>query len=550
MTFDPLLFKQQFPLFSEPENHDLVYLDNAATTQKPQCVIDAITHFYTHNNGNAQRASHRLARNATDIILRVREQTKTFLGATKAEEIVFTQGATASVNMIAYGLRSHLKADDCIAVSLGEHHGNLLPWQEASQATGCTLSLVSPSFDELINGSIADKQSLKIIALTIASNALGNITSTKILDAIRQQYPDSIMVLDITQWCAHYPIDLKTIPCDFAVCSAHKFYGPTGLGILYGKQSLLEKLDPHTVGGEMVDRVSPQKSRYHRGYKGLEAGTSSMAAIAALGACLNFWKEQDRHAMEKHEKALSVVCHQKLDVLFTSHPSIMLLTQAKNNIGIITIGCRAPYSITDLALWLDERNIATRAGEHCTQLLWKNHKANISGGTLRLSIAAYNTQDDIDRAITAIREYCQFIDNSSKKINTHTTETIELDDLHKHKSWQQRYKQIVLWGKSMPPQTDIRQDDYLLKGCESLVWLQHQQVDNKHYFTIDSDSNVIKGLAAIILCQVNGKTHEAIHKIDFEQCFHSLGLQKHLSDSRMNGFYNIYKTICNTLNMP
>jgi len=545
MSFDPIAFKQQFPLFSQTENEDLVYLDNAATTQKPQCVIDALGHFYSHNNGNAQRSSHRLARQATNMIDTVREQARVFLGANKKEDIVFTQGATHSINMIAYGLRKQLTANDCIAVSYGEHHANLLPWQEVSHATDCELMLASPTLDELTKKTAGNTKNIKVIAISLASNALGTQTDIATLHTIKKHYPNSIIVLDITQWLAHQPITLSALPCDFAACSAHKFYGPTGLGLLYGKYDYLAKLEPLLTGGEMVDTVSPQKSLYHSGYRGLEAGTSSMAAIASLGACLAFWAEQDRNAMAAHEALLTQHLHQQLQKICKKNSYLSLLTQAKNNIGIASIACNAPYSIADLALWLDKKNIAVRAGEHCTQLLWKKSHAHIKGGTLRLSIAAYNTLVDINAVVAAIEEYCDMIDNADSTNTLTVFETMDWQALLDKKSWQQRYKQLILWGRSMDEQAQIRQPAYFIKGCESSVWLKHHLNNEKHYFIVDSDSAVIKGLAALVLCRINNKSTKEIETIDFDTYFNSIGLSQHLSESRQNGFNSLFQAMIN-----
>ena len=540
MTFDAIQFKQQFPLFSQAENHSLVYLDNAATTQKPQCVIDAICNFYLHQNGNAQRASHRLARQATENIEHVREQSAQFLGANTRENIVFTRGATESINIIAYGLRHRLTPQDTIAVSYAEHHANLLPWQETAQAVGCKLTFVSPDLKEFIE---TQNENFKVIALTIASNALGIKTDLETLSAIKMRHPDAIVVLDITQWLAHEPINLSALPCDFAACSAHKFYGPTGIGILYGKTHQLDKLKPLMVGGEMVNTVNQETSTYQRGFRAFEAGTSSMAAIAGLGACLMFWQEQDRHAMAIHEQALIHHLHEQLHKLCKEKAALQLLTQAENNIGIATINCKAPYNTNDLAQWLDEQDIAVRTGEHCTQLLWQHYTPKISGGTLRLSIAAYNTFADIDKSIKAIKRYCEYIDNNETKSKYDLFETMDWQALLDKKSWQQRYKQLILWGKSLPEQANIRQEEFFIEGCESSVWLKHEEDEQQHYFFIDSDSDVIKGLASLILCRINGKSTEEINQIDFEQYFSDLGLTKHLSPSRNNGFYTLYNNV-------
>ena len=542
MNFDAETFKKQFPLFAQEENRDLIYLDNAATTQKPQCVIDAISHFYTHNNGNAQRSSHRLARQATAMIERTREQVATFLGTGSTQTIVFTRGATESANMLAYGLREKLNNQSCIAVSYAEHHANLLPWQQAATQNSCELLLLSPDLHELIDHSLTNK-SITVLAITFASNTLGNKTDIEKLKQFKAHNPDTIIVADITQWLAHQTINLKSLPIDAAICSAHKFYGPTGIGILYGKTTLLERLAPLMLGGEMVHKVASSHSQYHKGYRGLEAGTSSMAAIAGLSACLSFWAEQDRESMQQYEQTLCETLHHKLAKLCQRYPSLNCLTTPTNNIGIASLSCLPPYNISDLALWLDEHNIAVRAGEHCAQLLWHYTQNQTAKGSLRISLAAYNTLADINQLIVLIENYCRLHSDKEQQDDSNLFSTMDWQALTEQRSWQQRYKQLIRWGKAIPTCTDIREEQYLINGCESATWLKHQKIDHKHYYIVDSDSAVVKGLAAIVLCRINQQTTATITAINFDHYFATLGLAKHLSASRQNGFAALFEAM-------
>jgi SufS family cysteine desulfurase len=563
MAFDPKHFKSQFPLFSQTENQSLIYLDNASTTQKPQCVIDAITHFYLHHNGNAQRASHRLARAATNSVAHTRALAAAFFGANKngAKNIVFTSGATSGLNLIAHGLTDFCQQGDEILITHEEHHANLLPWQRLSKTQQCTLA-----FLPIKNGlscwdqwpSVVNERT-RIIAFSAASNVLGHLVNLDVITQIKQQYPRVIVVVDASQLAPHIPLAVEQWQCDFAVCSAHKMYGPTGIGLLYGCTEWLQKMSPLLLGGEMVNTVDLYSSSFVDSVERFEAGTSSLSAIAGLGACLEFLQSQDRAAMHAYEQALTTYLYRQLDALFQEHNGLQLVSHTENNIGIATVVSTSQYSLSDLALWLDEHDIAVRVGDHCAQTLWRS-LAPLCGAHkgLRISLAAYNTRHDIDQLIVAMGEFLNdktVIASTSEKVSKHVTDPfsdmdgyddlslLRSDDLLMVTSWQKRFKTLQQWGACITYKPQLRQDDYLVKGCETAVWLKHYQQGEQHYFIIDSDSSVIKGLAALLLVCCNGQTRSMIHSLSIEEKYQQLGLQKHLSPSRMNGFMALLNAI-------
>jgi len=280
--FDPILFKKQFPLFDHSENHSLVYLDNAATTQKPQCVIDAITDFYSRINANANRSSHRLGRASTNIVNVARDKMAKFIHAKSSDEVVFTSGATESINIIANGLSDIINSDDELVISLSEHHANLVPWQELSKKTGAKLRFVQPDISD-IKQVVTCKT--KIISVALASNTLGHILDLCEIKELVGNDPNIIFIADASQLVAHQKIDVQSVACDFLVFSAHKHYGPSGVGVLYGKKDMLQSLPPLLFGGEMISNVGRSLSTYKNSPERFEAGTSPLAALSGLVAC-------------------------------------------------------------------------------------------------------------------------------------------------------------------------------------------------------------------------------------------------------------------------
>lgn len=622
MSFDAVAFKAQFPLFSQPENAALSYLDNAATTQVPQCVIDAIANFYLHQNGNAQRASHRLARSATDMVTHTRQLAAEFMGAgntsssssagietetaadnttannsTAEKSIVLTSGATASLNIIAYGLSPLLNEGDDIVLSAGEHHANLLPWQRLAEQQKSRLVFVPNDHagaPDWSRWSEVVSERTKVIALSAASNVLGEVVDLSLIARIKERFPEAMTVLDASQIACHMPLLATQWQCDFMVCSAHKFYGPKGVGLLYGRPELLAQMQPLHLGGEMVEQAMLHHSQFATGAQRFEAGTSSLSAIAGLNACLQFWQRQDRNAMRAYEqvltdylyRALAEVCQPTVGLrilqserLHDARSSSPLHRVHMRNVGIAVIVVDRSVtplamSLSDLAHWLDDSDIAIRLGRHCAHTLWQSILSSASEGDnsasgLRISLAAYNTTQDIDNLVSAIaaftRTYYAASDTTepdassvsvpspapSSALSSDSDFAALSDDLSHvceqelldAPSWQKRFKVLMGWGKAITLKPLIRVPDCEVRGCESLVWLKHSQIDDKHYFLIDSDANLVKGLAALLLLWFNGKTREAIQTINVAERCQALGLERYLSESRMNGFLSIVAVI-------
>jgi len=353
-----------------------------------------------------------------------------------------------------------------------------------------------------------------------------------------------MIMLDASQWAPHQPLLAEEWGCDFLVCSAHKFYGPTGIGLLYINPSLVEYLSPLLLGGEMVDMVGTESSVFHKTIQRLEAGTGPLSAIAGLGACLRFWQQQDRQAMVAHEQELTHYLHQQLESFFQSlgNDDWRLLSSAENNVGIaMVITTNNMITLSDMAAWLDEANIAVRVGEHCAQLQWQSFERHYGASQgLRISLAAYNTKNDIDRLISEMGTFMAALESGSEQQpELEWLSEAQWHQLHSATSWQKRYTLLLRIGKALRVQADIRSDDHLIKGCESPVWLKHEEIAGKHAFVIDSESALMRGLGALLLYALDGKQAKEIVNVDIESLYRSLELQKHLSASRMNGFHRI-----------
>jgi len=395
--------RAQFPaLHQTVHGKPLIYLDNAATTQKPQVVLDALAHYYQHDNANVHRGIHTLASRATAALEATRQSVQQFIGAADAEEIIFTAGTTASLNLVAaaYG-QAHVQAGDEVIISHMEHHANIVPWQMLCQAKRAILKVIPISkTGELLLPALADllTPKTKIVAINYVSNTLGTINPLK--EVIQQAHAQgAIVVVDGAQAAPHLPICVQDLNCDFLAFSAHKAYGPTGVGVLYGKKALLEEMPPYQGGGGMVREVTLTHTTYNDLPYKFEAGTPHIAGIIAWQEALNFIKQIGYKNVRAHEDML-LTC--ALDLL-GSLEKVRLIGTAPSKISVLSFAIEGMHHL-DVGILLDAMGIAVRTGHSCTHPLMDFFGIE---GVVRASFALYNTQAEVEQLAAAIARIVQ-----------------------------------------------------------------------------------------------------------------------------------------------
>jgi cysteine desulfurase/selenocysteine lyase len=398
--YDVYQVREQFPVLKrEVRGNKLVYLDNAATSQKPRVVIDALTAYYSGYNANIHRGIHTLAEEATAAFELTRETARKFLGATAVEEIIFTSGTTGGINLVASSWgRANLKAGDEIILSTLEHHSNIVPWQLIAEEKGAVLKVI-PVTDEgellydAFEKLLTDKT--KFVALVHASNALGVINPVKkIIDAAHAA--GAKVLIDGAQSAVHLDIDVRALDCDYFACSAHKLYGPTGVGILYGKKYLLENMPPYQGGGEMIREVSFAGTTYNEPPYRFEAGTPNIADVVALKAAFDFVNGLGKPAIRKHEDELLAYASASLKEI----EGLTIIGDVSSKVSVISFVMKGIHP-QDIGILLDNQGIAVRTGHHCTQPLM--NRLGIPG-TSRASFALYNTMEEIDLLVKGLHK--------------------------------------------------------------------------------------------------------------------------------------------------
>ena len=387
-----------FPILdTQVYNHRLVYLDNAATTQKPRAVIETLTNYYLTLNSNIHRGAHYLAAQATERYEGVRRQVQAFINARSSNEIVFTRGTTESINLVASSFgRGFLKAGDEVIVSGMEHHSNIVPWQLACELAGASLRVI-PFSDEGVLDLDAYRALFsphtRIVACTHVSNTLGTINPVKEIVDIAHSHGVPVLI-DGAQAVAHMKVDVQQIGCDFYCFSGHKMYAPMGVGVLYGREELLSQLPPYQGGGEMIKDVTFERTTYNELPFRFEAGTPSVGDVLGLGAAIDFMQEQGIEHIAHHEDEL---LHYATERLMTI-PGMRLFGTAPHKAGVISflIGEAHPYDVGTL---LDKLGVAVRTGHHCTQPIMDRYGIP---GTVRASFACYTKHDDVDALVAAL----------------------------------------------------------------------------------------------------------------------------------------------------
>ena len=391
--------KSDFPIF---EGSDLVYLDNAATTQKPQSVLDSINSSYTESNANVHRALYSLGAKATEKYEGARKKISAFIGANSSNEIIFTSGATESLNLLAYSLGNDINPGDEILISEMEHHSNIIPWQQLAKRTGSKIRYIPVTDDGELDLSQSDylfNIKTKIVSVTHISNVLGTINPIKKISFLANKC-GAVLIVDGAQGAAHKKIDVKNLGCDFYAFSGHKMLGPTGSGVLWGKYELLDKMDPFMGGGEMIDKVTMTTATWNETPYKFEAGTPNFIQAIGLGAAVDYLENIGMSNITNHEKQLTNYCLDKLHKI----ENIKIHGSAKSRIGVISFNIKNIHP-HDLAQFLNEYNIAVRVGHHCAQPLLS--KLNETA-TARLSTYLYNDEQDIDKLCKALNEIISY----------------------------------------------------------------------------------------------------------------------------------------------
>ncbi len=397
--FDIEQVRKDFPILDQQVNGaPLVYFDNAATTQKPQMVIDALTKYYSQDNANIHRGLHTLAERATTGYELTRKKLKDFLNAPSTDQIIFTSGTTAGINLVAqtYG-RANFSKGDIILVSNLEHHSNMVPWQMIAQETGAEVRAI-PVDDLGVLDLVAYKALLagpvKFVAVNHVSNAIGTINPIKQMIELAHQVGAKVLI-DGAQSVAHFEIDVQDLDIDFLAFSAHKLFGPTGVGVLYGKRELLDAMPPYQGGGEMIKEVSFSGTTYNELPYKFEAGTPNIADVYAFGFALDYLKSLPKNAVWEQEKSLLDYAIEQLSQI----EGLRIVGQAPEKIAVISFVIEGVHP-QDIGVLLDKFGVAIRTGHHCAQPLMERYGIV---GTCRASFAFYNTKSEIDLFVKALK---------------------------------------------------------------------------------------------------------------------------------------------------
>ena len=385
-------------------NCELVYLDNAATTQKPESVINTINEYYHRHNANVHRGVHFLSDRATNDFEQARSMVKHFINAHSSREVIWTGGATSAINLIAnsYGSK-FLRKGDLIVLSHMEHHANIVPWQIIAKRTGAIIEPIRLTEHHKLDTehykTLLERKP-KIVSVCHASNALGTINPINDIIAMAKQV-GAITIIDGAQAISHTPVDVQTLDCDFYVFSGHKLFGPTGIGVLYGKEGILNDMPPWQGGGEMINRVSFEHTSYNDIPYKFEAGTPNIAGAIGMGAAIGYINQYDQQSLIEHKQQLFI----KLYDFLAAHDKIEIYSPKTNNVGIIAFNIEGEHH-QDIGTLLDQQGIAVRTGHHCAMPLMTQLGIN---GTIRVSLSIYNNDNDLKAFINGLSKVLEML---------------------------------------------------------------------------------------------------------------------------------------------
>ncbi len=541
--------REDFPvLHQRVGSRPLVYLDNAASSQKPSVVIDRLAAYYRLEHSNVHRGAHRLSQRATDAYENARARIARYIGAAHSHEIIFTRGTTEAINLVAasYG-RSALAEGDEIVVTGMEHHSNMVPWHILCAEKGARLRILPVDRNgQLQKGALNKVLSGKtrLVAVVHISNSLGTINPVRriVEDAHRYNVP---VLIDGAQAAPHMRIDVQELDCDFYCFSGHKAFGPTGIGVLYGKEALLDAMPPYQGGGDMIETVSYERSTFAELPHKFEAGTPHIAGVLGLESALDYMEGVGFAAMTCHESRLLDRAHDRLRAI----PGVRIIGTAPRKASVVSfvVSGTATYDVGRL---LDEHGIAVRTGHHCTMPLMQHLGLS---GTVRASMALYNTVAEVDAFADALESVVQRLRparsrpaaadrGASPGIEARKLELLEefglFDDADS------RCEYLMELGEGLPPFPDVyRNEAHRVHGCLSTVWLRTESRDGCLYCEADSDALITKGMIAVLVRLVQGQEISIVAGADLESIMSEIGMQSMVTARRKNGLLSMIKRI-------
>lgn len=523
--------RSEFPILATRVGQEsLVYLDNAATTQKPRTVIDSQSNYYRRQNANVHRAAHVLAAEATSAYEAARQKIARWLNV-PANTLIWTRGATESINLVAQAwLQPRLKIDDRILLLVSNHHANILPWQQIARRCGAHLDVVALLPDGNLDmeqyRSLLARQP-KMVALSHVSNALGTVYPVKEMIA-QAQAAGAWTLVDGAQALPHFDIDLAELNCDFYLFSGHKTFAPTGIGVLYGRYELLEQMQPWQTGGEMIEHVSFNETRFAAPPLRFEAGTPNIAGAIGLGAAIDYLSSIDRVAFESHEQRLLALCVDGLK----SIADVSLLPSGQQQVALTSCTFKQ-LQVNDVATYLDSRGIAVRAGHHCAQPLMQALGIDSS---LRISLAFYNTQAEVERLLEALDQFC-----SNTQVTVRGSQAELLEQVYSANDWQSRFSALMGLASKLKADPGLQQEQFEVQGCATRTWMDLQLSDSgRLQLRTEAQSRVMKGLLYLIADRVNGRKPSEIEPARIKQELIDLGFASQLTQTRGNALMTLF----------
>jgi cysteine desulfurase / selenocysteine lyase len=556
-SYDVERIRRDFPILDQKvHGKPLVYFDNAASTQKPRAVINAIKHYYEHDHANVHRGVHALSERATELYEEARVAVQKFIGAPCLRELIFTRGTTEAINLVAQTFgRMHVHVGDEIILTALEHHSNIVPWQVLCWEKSANLRVLPVNdqgelrLDEL---ETMINPATRIIALSHVSNALGTVNPIKQVIELAHKH-GVYVVVDGAQAAPHLRVDVRELDCDFYAFSGHKMYGPTGIGGLYGKPQHLELMPPYQTGGDMISYVSFANTTWNELPYKFEAGTPNIAGAIGLAAAVEYIEEIGRDAMAEHERRLLAAATERL----TAIPGVRVLGTAAEKACVLSFLVEG-MSALDVGTRLDLEGVAVRTGHHCCQPLMERFEIP---GTVRASFAMYNTLEEVD----VLAECLEKIVGAGAKPRLRTSAKAEpiypppaaaspreaseeiaevfdaVDD------WAEKYQYLIDEGAKLPPMPgELKTDATRVHGCQSTVYMHARKKPASAdviEFLADSDADIVRGELALLQKLYSGQSARAVLDFDMDGFMQRIGLDKNLTQRRRSGLAEMIQRV-------